>query len=108
MPFINEEYRCHAAIAAGEGRSKLNRALAFWQDLIEIYGIHDATPGAFSLPHELIKNFSSTWAMMSTDFQHGDVSIDELRGFAQAFTCGAGFNAELTAWAQEAFEFIGE
>lgn len=108
MPFTNEGYRCHVAIAADEGRSKLGRALAFWQDLIEIYCIHDATPGAFSLPDELIKNFSSTWAMMSTDFQHGEVSIDELRGFAQAFICGAAFNAELTAWAQEAFEFIGE
>lgn len=102
MPIINGQHRYHVAVAADEGRSKLYRALAFWSDLIELNIEADC-----ELPTKAIENLSRTWAQMSTDYQHGDVSIEEMRGFAQAFTSAAGFSAELSSYAQDAFEWIG-
>ncbi|MDH4610310.1 hypothetical protein [Pseudomonas sp. BN102] len=108
MPFLNNgQIRYHVAIAADEGQSKLARALAYWQDLIELHVIQDHTPGTVELPAKVVENLSRTWAALSTDYQHGDVTIEELRGFVQAFTSAAGLNAELSGWAQEAFEWIG-
>ncbi|MCY1279279.1 hypothetical protein D9M70_280290 [compost metagenome] len=108
MPFLNNGQLCyHVSIAADEGQSKRDRALAYWQDLIEIYVIQDHTPGTVELPAKVVENLSRTWAALSADYQHGDVTIEELRGFVQAFTSAAGFHVELSGWAQEAFEWIG-
>ncbi|MCY1360152.1 hypothetical protein D9M69_467640 [compost metagenome] len=101
MPIINGQHRYHVAVAADEKQSPLYRALAFWSDLIELNVDADV-----QLPSKAIENLSRTWAQMSTDYQHGDVTIEELRGFAQAFTSAAGFSVELSSYAQDAFEWI--
>lgn len=106
MPIINGEHRYHVAVAVDQGKSKLARCLAFWDDLLELHEIHASTPGTFELPPVMIRNLSTTWAEMATDYGYGDLDIRELRGFAEAFTSAAGFNTELSCWAQDAFDWI--
>ncbi len=103
MPIINGEHRYHVAIAADENASAFGRALAYWQDLIEI-----RAEGHSSLPAECVEAMTQVWCNLARDLENGDSSIDELRGFAQAFGAAAGFNVKQSCWAQDAFEFVEE
>lgn len=103
MPIINGEHCYYTFLAKQKGQSQAERAYSYWLDLSETFienGLSER------LPWPCVDAMEQTWHCLVDGLANGENSLDELRGFAQAFTAAAGFNLQQSCWAQDAFEFI--